>query len=212
MDEIEFQSVLRALDQVESSDSREAAIIFEVRRRIERLERTYEQIKPINKEIMNGGLGSYIDPATNDMVLQTTIAGTIRVPMQDKGKKFEAKTLSMGYSASSPDWLQDSHKILKMDMEILVEAFYYNAHRVVRLVSQLSSVSKIRKIGVLDVRNNLIEHDELGSYFTYGASEDGPIVKAMKNSVRTDSPSDQGLYKNLAELLDVLLLKLNKEF
>ena len=99
-----------------------------------------------------------------------------------------------------------------MDMEILVEAFYYNAHRVVRLVSQLSSVSKIRKIGVLDVRNNLIEHDELGSYFTYGASEDGPIVKAMKNSVRTDSPSDQGLYKNLAELLDVLLLKLNKEF
>lgn len=130
----------------------------------------------------------------------------------------------------SPEGQQE--RAAKLELQILVEAFYHSAWRLMVLLGHrdkpLIGIGDLRDKcpGIRDVRNHLLEHPEKGSFvfmqsFSYGGPE-GPRLKSIRQGetleAEDDMPGsslefadeekhdfvDRGLYVNAAELASAL--------
>lgn len=208
----EFLIATQKLTDIKIKNNSERNILNEVSRRLSRLEKTYSYIEPINEELLNGEFAASYDEENGELIFKSPLGGDeIKIPLKDKSRKLSVRSLSTGYTTSNTDKINDSQAEIKIDMEIYTEAFYYNSNRIVKLLNQISSIKKIKNIGVINVRNNLLEHDAIDALYTFGTSINGPVVKPMKSLSRKKSPTDAGLYKNLSELLTTIIKKIDTQ-
>lgn len=91
---------------------------------------------------------------------------------------------------------------------ILTESFYYFAWRMIKAMTALPDFpdSLSRKfVGVRDVRNNLLEHPAGVLATSFGLTDAGPAVKALRRPEDPDQFHDKGLYPNVEELVSVFI-------
>jgi hypothetical protein len=97
---------------------------------------------------------------------------------------------------------------VKAQLRPKLESFYYNAHRLLTLIEVLPGTTDFKFIGVKVVRNKLIEHAENGSLYSFGWSDNGPLVKPEKLSTADPRWQDKGLLPNTIEMIAAVSNKL----
>ncbi|SLN34952.1 hypothetical protein ROA7450_01620 [Roseovarius albus] len=93
----------------------------------------------------------------------------------------------------------------------MLDNFYYKASRTWDIIEKtLCGKKKSKFIGVKRVRNKLLEHATLGELNSYGAtdSKNGPTVKPLRKTPWDGSDLDNGVIKNMKELLENTLSRL----
>lgn len=93
-------------------------------------------------------------------------------------------------------------------IELFTEAFYYISHRLKKIIEYYPGLKNIKAPGVVNVRNNLIEHPTgkngvASPSFAIGGPN-GPVVKAGRYVGQEHIYVDVGLYKNAEEFRDNL--------
>jgi hypothetical protein len=94
------------------------------------------------------------------------------------------------------------------ELKLYIEAFYYFAWRLRRILRCLPSLRGFESPGLRDVRNHLVEHPEGAGGFTQQAwswgGEEGPRLKPFRDARRGGECVDRGFYVNAYELRDIL--------
>lgn len=113
--------------------------------------------------------------------------------------------------AARPDCQTYRHAALPFalsdELRVLLEAFYYSAHRVRDIfrdsANELPGLSNFEAVGVRNVRNHLVEHPGGKSgvlVFSFAAGGPvGPQLKPVRWSLDSPGTHDEGLHKNAAE-------------
>jgi len=113
--------------------------------------------------------------------------------------------------AARPDCQAYMHATISFalsdELRVLLEAFYYSAHRIRDILrdstSELPGLAKFEAIGVRNVRNHLVAHPGGKSgvlVFSFAAG--GPVgsqLKPVQWSLDPPGTHDEGLYKNAKE-------------
>lgn len=104
--------------------------------------------------------------------------------------------------------IQAQHPFEKSDeLRVLLEAFYYSAHRVRDILRDhepdLPGLSSFEAKGVRDVRNHLVEHPSKDKgvlvYSTACGGPVGPQLRLLRWSLDPPGTEDQGLHHNANE-------------
>jgi hypothetical protein len=122
-------------------------------------------------------------------------------------------------SADDQAQRRDRRDQIVIEVELLVEAFYYFAWRFKTIVGDepgLDGLKGFDPIGVRDVRNLLIEHafksKASNSNFTFGREISfGPVIKPFGSRLANrvgKEPHDKGLYVNAREFIKKLTTRL----
>lgn len=93
-------------------------------------------------------------------------------------------------------------------IELFTETFYYISHRLKKIIEHYPGLKNIKASGVVNVRNNLIEHPYgrngvTSPSFAIGGLN-GPVIKAGRSVGQEHISVDAGLYKNAEEFRDNL--------
>jgi hypothetical protein len=104
-------------------------------------------------------------------------------------------------------------EIVGKQIEIYTEAFYYLAFRLRAIIKLLPNLKSFEAMGILIVRNKLIEHsqgqDSLITDSSFGhIGSNGPQVKPARSHGTIGKFMDKGLYANAEELINNLNNKL----
>jgi hypothetical protein len=98
------------------------------------------------------------------------------------------------------------------ELSILLEAFYYSAHRVLDLLhdnrDHLPGMGRVNAAGVRDARNHLVEHpNKAGGVHFYSVAAGGPVGPQLRPIRWSEDPpgtKDQGLHANAREFEQAL--------
>jgi len=98
------------------------------------------------------------------------------------------------------------------EIELYTECFYYVSHRLKKIIDYYPGLKDFKPIGVINVRNNLIEHPDGTHGVTFPSfgcgNQNGPVIKAARTEIERNKSVDQGLYKNALEYKELLELVL----
>lgn len=100
-------------------------------------------------------------------------------------------------------------------IELLCEQFYWVSFRARSAVRHLPLLDKFEAIGVRNNRNQLIEHTEgrqsriFNGGFGFGG-EQGPVLACMRLDSAPDSWRDAGLFRNVEEFSDNLVVAIDR--
>ncbi len=114
-------------------------------------------------------------------------------------------TAGAGYKAGSNAHYDDSRRI---KFEGQVEHYYYDAHRVVKLVRSLPGLKRFTCREITIVRNKLVEHPDKGEPYSFGFGSSGPRIRPMHRKGR--QWHDEGLVPNTEALVSQLANALGK--
>jgi hypothetical protein len=116
-------------------------------------------------------------------------------------------------AADSDPQIQSQHLFQKSDeLRVLLETFYYSAHRVRDILrdheSELPGLGSFEAKGIRDVRNHLVEHPSRDKgvlvYSTACGGSVGPQLRLLRWSLDPPGTQDQGLHYNAKEFVDAL--------
>lgn len=204
-----FEEAIGAVERwtqstVEVISRADAAAAAEILRRVLRLRSTFTRLAEINARLMAvTPLTTSFDAATDTFIARSG-DGEIRVKLKRADPSvpigFTQLTEGGAYVARPKDAVsaQDSDE-LKAEMEDLLENYYYNAHRVLKLVQRLPRMRNFKCKEVVVVRNKLIEHADHGDMYSFGYGSTGPRVKPMGRPGR--EWNDEGLFTNTESFL-----------
>lgn len=186
-----------ARDAVLSSGNRDA--IKEIVRRIDRLEAALHRLLAINAELCSTQLLDFqFDPTTETISVRLGDAtSSLKLNRADPNTPIQLRqhVAMAAYQSGSPA-PQDSPRSsdLKSELEGLIEQYYYNAHRVLKLVQGLPRCGNFKSKEITIVRNKLIEHSDHGDIYSFGFGTQGPVVRPMARPGR--GWNDAGLIPN----------------
>jgi hypothetical protein len=84
----------------------------------------------------------------------------------------------------------------------LLEDYYHNAHRVLKLMKLLPGHGNFKCQEITVVRNKLVEHPAQGEPYSFGFGSSGPAVRPMHRSGRPWR--DEGLVPNTERFVEAL--------
>ena len=134
--------------------------------------------------------------ATSSLRLRRAAPG---VPLQIK-QSVAVGTYHVG-AASPVDNARSTE--LKSELEDLIEQYYYNAHRVLKLIQGLPSCRNFKAKEIAIVRNKLIEHSDHGDIYSFGFGTRGPVVRPIARTGR--QWNDAGLVPNTEVFIPALI-------
>lgn len=95
-----------------------------------------------------------------------------------------------------------------VELELYTECFYYVSHRLKKIIDYYPGLKEFKPIGVINVRNNLIEHPHGIHGVTFPSfglgNPNGPVIKGARTEIEKNKSVDQGLYKNASEFRELL--------
>ncbi len=119
------------------------------------------------------------------------------------------KQLFLEQSAAKSDPQVEAHLPFQTsdELRILLETFYYSAHRVLDILTDhkldLPGVRALRVQGVREVRNHLVEHPSRDRgvlvYSTACGGPVGPQLRLLRWSLDPPGTEDRGLHENARE-------------
>lgn len=181
----------------------------EVETRLLRLAAQYNELLQINTRLMESDplrIQMSFDPSSETITFgdgDTAIRIKLNradpnVPIARDNESMVGAYIAGSTSSESAEIVQ-----LKSRMESLLEDFYHSAHRVQKLVKTLPGMLKTESRAITIVRNKLVEHPEVGDFYTFGWSSSGPVVRPLHRPGR--QWVDAGLIPNTKEFVDVLV-------
>lgn len=188
-----------------SSTDRQAT--NEIQRRVERLQTSFARLTDINSRLMElAPLKTSFDASTDTLVGSL---GDLEVRLKlnradpEVPIKFTKLTEGVAYAAGQVSVDSDAElEALRAEMEGLLESYYYNAHRVLKLVQGLPGMRNFKCKEIVVVRNKLVEHADHGVFYSFGYGSTGPRVKPIGPPGR--QWNDEGLFFNTKQFLDAL--------
>jgi hypothetical protein len=189
-----FEEVLSALaDWLERSQTalaqqdRETAL--EVRSRIQRLQISLHRLLSINSALLALlAPPPQIDHDSDTMTqIIDGVAHTTKFKRADPNIPVQIRTI--GSISTFPGGIprpNDTPQTLTLKGELvgLLEEFYYNAHRVLKLIQKLPRCRNLKCKEISIVRNKLIEHADHGDVYSFGVTSQGPVVRPVVPSGR----------------------------
>lgn len=184
-----------------------AQVLLEIRRRLERLEAQAAELIDINNRIWTKeGLKFDFDSATDTIIF--SVGGSEQrlklnradpnVPIQMVGG-----TSISAYDAGTFQPSDEEDQRLRVELEEKLESYYQSAHRVLKLFGCVPHLKKIKCVAVTRVRNELIEHPDEGTLYSFGVGSEGPRVKPMHRG--TPKFNDEGLLPNTLAFVDAIV-------
>lgn len=117
--------------------------------------------------------------------------------------------VEQGDPEESPDRIAKISPLPQDELIVLLESFYYSAHRCVDLVNDhrkhLPGLGRVKAKGIVDARNHLIEHTNKKNgnpVFSFQTGPSGPRLRALSWSKFDSSSNDPGLWANADEFQD----------
>ena len=184
----------------------------EIRARVLRLEGQYVELLQINGQLLDTDPRSpqtSFDPDTDTITIRgSTETRKIKLIRADPAVPISlvGSATTAGYHAGSQDDEGEQRRKLKMRMESLLEDFYQSAHRIQKLVLELTGRSRIKATKVTIVRNKLVEHPDPGDFYSFGYSSNGPTVRPLHRAGR--QWIDEGLVPNVADFVSKMVAAL----
>ena len=189
--------------------SKNIETLREIEVRLLRLVTQYNELLEINSQLMewNSFQTRYRFDSDSD---------TITIGMIDKEFKIHIKranpnvpislisTSSGGAYKAGSETNNPTHIAkLKSHMESVLEDYYHCAHRIQKLVKTLPGISNAESRAITIVRNKLVEHPDVGDFYSFGWSSNGPVVRPMHR------PGlkwvDEGLIPNTKDFASVII-------
>lgn len=166
-------------------------LLHELRGRLRRLEWIHARLLDLEADLVQKFRDEEPDAAPARVLMVFTDVGRPRADANDLGR--------LPASAADELW-------------VLLEAFYYSAHRVRDILrdnrEDLPDLQGFEAIGVRDVRNHLVEHPtRKGGVVVSSLKCGGPVgpqLKAVRYSEDPAGTHDAGLHENCREFLDAL--------
>lgn len=206
-----YKVVIKYIDhnkQVFSVEQMDAAA--ELKRRLLSLENSFNRLTHINEELSTDAMPEMLfDPETGVMTQKFMgIEHSIKVeranPLVPVSILLEPVLLKSTYinELSDNEIESEVSERLKIEMEPLIEQYYYNAFRVSKLIQILTGKSRYDCRVITIVRNNLIEHPKSETIYSFGFGLGGPFIKPVQRGVILWE--DSGLVKNTEEFVSSL--------
>jgi hypothetical protein len=193
-------------DALLSSENRDA--IKEILRRLERLESSLRRLLAINAELSSTQLPEFrFDPTTDTISIRMGEATrSLKLNRADPNVPIRPvqSTAIAAYRAGAPISDESSRSSeLKAELEGLLEQYYYNAHRVLKLVQSLPTCRNFKSKEITIVRNKLVEHSDHGDIYSFGLGTHGPLIRPMARPGR--AWNDAGLIPNTQAFVTALI-------
>lgn len=175
-----------ALLHTDDVTDRGQQLLQEVRGRLRQLQWSHSRLLQIETQLVQE---SYVE--TSESVRKLLVFTDVGLPKHD---------------AEAQDLMTPG---LSDELRVLLEAFYYSAHRVRDIFKDnqrdLPGLKTFEAIGVRDVRNHLVEHPTRNSgVITSSIKCGGPIgpqLKPLRFAKDLQGTVDAGLHKNAGEFL-----------
>jgi len=183
-------------------------IMLEICRRLERLELQAADLIVINK-LLCEKQGSNIDFDSSTDTITFSVGGE-SLSLKLKRANPDVPITMLGeqssisaYNAGTSQTADEEEQNLRIELEEKLESYYQSAHRILKLFGRMSCLPKIKCDAISRVRNELIEHPEDGSLYSFGVGSKGPCVKPMHRG----EPKfiDEGLVPNTQGFIDAIV-------
>lgn len=182
-------------------------ILLEIRRRLMRLDAQASELIEINNRMWRKQDSSVnFDPAT-DMVVFKSGEATFSIKL-NRAKpnvpiEMVARSGVSAYHSGETHSNDEEDQRLQVLLEDKIESYYQSAHRILKLFGRIPNLSKIKCVAISRVRNELIEHAEDGSLYTFGVGSTGPRVKPMYQGELKFN--DEGLVPNTNNFVTAII-------
>lgn len=181
--------------------------LSEIERRIHRLQLDLERLFEINAQLIKATQPQvHLDQETNTLSFQ--LGGQIHSIKMNRANPDTPVSLcgvaTAGSYRAGAVAKNDSAITtkLKSDLEGPLEHYYYNAHRVLKLIQKLPGLRNFKCKEITIVRNKLIEHADHGDIYSFGFGSAGLTVRPMVRPGR--AWTDGGLLRNTEAFIDAL--------
>jgi hypothetical protein len=182
----------------------------EVRRRIERLESSLDRLMQLNHSLLTQLLPEItFDAETGTLTAKLGDAmSSIRFERANPDVPVQVGSIgSVATYEPKAKPLEPAEQVRqKVELEDLLEGYYYNAHRVLKLLQSLPTLKNLKCKEIIVVRNKLIEHADHGDIYSFGVSHGGPVIKPVVPVGRVWQ--DAGLLPNTTAFVAALLAAL----
>jgi hypothetical protein len=183
----------------------------ELKRRLRRLESECNRLIKLNNSLMNTLLPRMAHDPTTDTLTMTFggISHSIKVNRADPNVSVKlGQTVAGGTYGHSDELARSPPEIeeLKVLFESLLEQYYYNAFRIVKLLQELTGRTKSHCMEITMVRNQLVEHPNDTADYTFGYGTHGPVVRPIKRC--SSAWNDAGLVPNTVALVKHIVKEL----
>lgn len=186
----------------------ELETLKEIETRLLRLADQYQELLHINARLMDADplrIRTAFDPSSDSITFgvgDTSFKLKLRradrnIPISQSGES-AVGAYTPGSTSEEPEEVIR----LKSRMETSLEGFYQSAHRVQKLVRTLHGTPNVESRALTIVRNKLVEHPDVGDFYTFGWSTNGPVVRPLHRPGR--EWVDSGLVPNTQEFAEVL--------
>ena len=158
--------------------------IAEVRVRLIRLDRQYCRLLELNQTLRVGNAMTIkYDECANTFEVDSGGGRkqTFQIPGVSGLLELVGHTDIATFNAGAPVMrLGPEHAALCMELEALLEAYYYSAHRLTGLVRKLPNQRRFSCMEMIIVRNKLLEHTNGEPSYNFGYGTGGPFVRPMR--------------------------------
>ena len=183
----------------------------EVERLFRRLDNDLGQLLHINEKLVADDVAVTMDPTTGTAtVTWEGKSSRYTIPGLKGGKIVQSAFISAYHAGGSEQPYRGSGEPLRMQMEGLLENYYYQAHRVLKLVQTLPGLKKFKCHEITMVRNKLVEHPNktTGEFpnsepYSFGYGTNGPFIRPFHRPGR--EWQDAGLMPNTKAFITALL-------
>lgn len=177
----------------------ETASLNEISRRLKRLENQVGELININNSMLATQVPQTEFDQDSDTVTFRWEGGEQKIKLKraDPNVPIQHRTVMAGGAYIPEHSGQDENvqrETQEMKMEALLEDYYQNAHKVLKLVKTLPGLRNVRCQEITMVRNWLVEHPKRGDVYSFGYGTSGPVVRPIQKSAR--QWNDSGLVPN----------------
>jgi len=185
----------------------------EIVRRLHRLAGQAKQLIELNNAFLETeGLTTEFDPTTDTVTVRVgDIQQSIKLKRADPNVPIKMEGLTAGGAykagvrAGDPSGVSESQRLI---YEGLLEDYYHNAHRVLKLMRLLPGQADFKCREITIVRNKLVEHPDEGEPYSFGFGSAGPVVRPMQRPGR--EWRDEGLVSNTERFVNELASALER--
>lgn len=209
----DISAIIKRIDSIQGQSAGEKNLLSEIHVRLINLKSQYLSLMVLNDEYLTTCSTNFsvaFDSEIDTLTIQTPHKKThlklnranANIPIQLKS---ESDMHAFSLNKDSDNKSGDSFRI-KSQIAIELECFYFNAAKLWKLIeNDLLKKKRTTFIGILLVRNKLIEHAEKFDIFSFGASRKlGPTVKPLHSGSNIEKWHDAGLKKNTTELVQMI--------
>lgn len=182
------------------------AAIAEAKVRVVRLDRQYERLLELNDALREGdSMSLKYDESTGTFHLddESGLSHSFQIPGVSGPVRLKDAADIAAFDAGAPvKHLGPEHAVLRMELEELLESYYYGAHRLTVLIRKLPGQKRFSCMDMIVVRNNLLEHTKGELSYNFGYGTDGPFVRPARPV--GSPPKDKGAVANTAAYVKML--------